>query len=224
MSVLLKHRIMTSVLTCETGVRIGGSKESQEIGGTDAPILRHPITQHPYIPGSSLKGKIRSLLEQKYCPNVMKSQSNNGTEGKPCNCGICKVCIVFGCAESKNTKTISRAIFRDCVLTDSSKETLNNAHEEFGIPFSESKTEVLIDRRTSTSYGRIGPRTLERIPEGTQFKLEIVLRVFNDDKDNEYESLLEEGIKLLQNDTLGGAGTRGYGKVKIDKSPFIDAE
>jgi len=180
-----------------------------EIGGTDNPILRHPINNFPYVPGSSLKGKIRSLLEQKHCAEqVMR-------DGKPCSCGNCDVCRIFGCANSRNTRSTTRVIFRDCLLTEESRRILENAREELGVPYSESKTEVLIDRKTGLSYGRIGPRTQERIPEGTQFGLEIVLRRFEGDDVEKDTKFIQEGLALLQNDTLGGSGSRGYGKVSI---------
>ena len=73
-----------------SGLRIGGSKDNPEIGETDSPIIRHPITRLPYVPGSSVKGKIRSLLESKYCQETQRS-------GKPCGCGCCLGCQLFGC-------------------------------------------------------------------------------------------------------------------------------
>ncbi|MCG3200106.1 MAG: CRISPR type III-associated RAMP protein Csm3 [bacterium] len=206
---LLGHRVLSGKLSCLTGVRIGGSKETQEVGGTDNPILRHPINHLPYIPGSSLKGKIRSLLEQKHrADRVMR-------DGKPCDCGECKVCIVFGCAAAKNTQSVTRSIFRDCVLTEESLARLETAREELGVPYSETKTEVLIDRRKGLSHSNIGPRVQERIPEGTEFKLEIVLREFEGDPVDDYVKFIKEGVALMENDTLGGSGTRGYGKVRV---------
>ncbi|RJP30174.1 MAG: type III-A CRISPR-associated RAMP protein Csm3 [Candidatus Omnitrophota bacterium] len=214
MNKLTGHRIMRGVVLCVAGLRIGGSKESLEIGGTDNPILRHPITRHPYIPGSSLKGKIRSLLEQKECENVRRT-------GKPCDCGKCTVCKIFGCASARNTQDVTRVIFRDCQLTGKSLEKLKQAQEEHGVPFAESKAEVSIDRKTGTA-SRSGPRWQERIPEGTEFDIEIVLRHFDGDPIDEYENFIREGIKLLQNDTLGGSGSRGYGKVLIKDLTAVD--
>lgn len=205
---LVGHCILKGTLTCLTGLRIGGSRDTLEIGGTDNPILRHPITDVPYIPGSSLKGKIRSLLEQKHRPNVM-------TTGSPCDCGECEVCIVFGCAKSQNTKTVTRVIFRDCTLTPDSLQLLEKERKEKGLFYAESKAEVSIDRKTG-KVGGGGPRWQERVPEGTSFDLEIVLRQFQEDDLEKYIQFIKEGLTLLQNDTLGGSGTRGYGKVKID--------
>lgn len=47
-----------------TGLRIGGRKETVEIGDVDLSVIKDPITELPYIPGSSLKGKLRSLVEK----------------------------------------------------------------------------------------------------------------------------------------------------------------
>src|SRR3990172_325772 len=85
-----KHVCVSGTLTCKTGTRIGGSKEDIEIGGVDSPIIRDPVTRLPYVPGSSLKGKLRSLLEYKH--------GKIGPDGRPCGCALetCLVCRIFG--------------------------------------------------------------------------------------------------------------------------------
>lgn len=55
--------IISGILECVTGTRIGGTQEKFEIGGIDNPVIKDPLTDLPYIPGSSLKGKLRHLLE-----------------------------------------------------------------------------------------------------------------------------------------------------------------
>lgn len=210
---LIGHHILTGVIVCKSGLRIGGSDEPMDVGGIDNPILRHPITRLPYLPGSSIKGKVRSLLEIKY-----QSHSESIKQGKPCDCGRCDICRIFGCSYAKNTQTISRAIFRDCNLTEKSRKILDSAREEFGLFYSEVKTEVLINRQTGCSFAegkKSGLRKQERIPEGSEFDLEIVLRIFEGDQVEKDVAFIKEGLELLQNDTLGGSGTRGYGKVEI---------
>ncbi|MGI6456360.1 MAG: type III-A CRISPR-associated RAMP protein Csm3 [bacterium] len=201
------HYIIRGILKCENGLRIGGSKDTMDIGGTDNPILRHPISNVPYIPGSSLKGKIRSLLEQKHRPSVMQS-------GRPCDCGQCDVCIIFGCSKSQNTQTLTRSIFRDSQPTKDSLQLLEKERVEKGLFYAESKAEVAIDRKTG-KVGGGGPRWQERVPEGTEFDIEIVLRYFEGDNIDNHIKFIKEGIALLENDTLGGSGSRGYGKVKF---------
>lgn len=186
-----------------SGLRIGGSKENPDIGETDNPILRHPITALPYVPGSSIKGKIRSLLESKYCTDTQKS-------GLPCKCGECNVCQLFGCGDSKKIKSPSRLVFRDCQPTDATRL----AWQEAGVS-SEVKTEVLIDRNKGLSYGRIGPRTMERIPADSEFNFAFSLRYFEGDNVAEYLRFLAEGFELLEKHYLGGCGSRGYGQVAV---------
>ncbi|HUU68642.1 MAG TPA: type III-A CRISPR-associated RAMP protein Csm3 [Planctomycetota bacterium] len=94
----------------DSGLRVGGEKGSAAIGDTDNPIIRHPITHLPYVPGSSVKGKIRSLLESRHCPRSQET-------GLPCTCGTCLVCQLFGCGESRAIQSPSRLVFprgRNC--------------------------------------------------------------------------------------------------------------
>jgi len=187
----------------ESGLRIGGSKEVAAIGETDNPIIRHPISHLPYVPGSSVKGKIRSLLESKYCAETQET-------GKPCTCGTCEVCQLFGCGETRNIRSPSRLVFRDCQPTPETR----SAWEETGVS-SEVKTEVLIDRNKGMSYGRIGPRTTERIPAGSWFEFAFSLRYFEGDDVPSYLALVAEGFELLEKHYLGGHGSRGYGHVAV---------
>ena len=186
-----------------SGLRIGGSKDVAGIGETDNPIIRHPITKLPYVPGSSVKGKIRSLLESKHC-------SDTQSTGLPCSCGTCLVCQLFGCGESKKIKSPSRLVFRDCQPTEETR----NVWEEAGVT-SELKTEVLIDRNKGSSYGRIGPRTTERIPAGSSFDFAFSLRYFEGDNVAQNLTFLAEGFELVEKHYLGGSGSRGYGEVAI---------
>jgi len=187
----------------DSGLRVGGEKGSAAIGDTDNPIIRHPITHLPYVPGSSVKGKIRSLLESRHCP---KSQET----GLPCSCGTCLVCQLFGCGESRNIQSPSRLVFRDCQPTGPTRD----AWEQAGVD-SEVKTEVLIDRNKGLSYGRIGPRKTERIPAGSDFDFAFSLRHFERDPLAQYYGLLAEGFELLNKHYLGGSGSRGYGHVQV---------
>src|SRR5687767_7738686 len=104
-STLTHYKIFLGTIACETGLRIGGSNENIEIGGLENTIIRHPITDEPYIPGSSLKGKVRSLLEyrdgRRDSRNQPKGQAGRD-DGEPCQCGRCPICQVFG--PHKNTR------------------------------------------------------------------------------------------------------------------------
>lgn len=186
-----------------SGLRIGGSKDVAGIGETDNPIIRHPITHRPYVPGSSIKGKIRSLLESKY-------STFSQAQGKPCECGTCTICELFGCGNAKKVQTPTRLVFRDCQPC----KATSDKWDEVGVD-SEIKTEVLIDRTKGTSYGNIGARTMERIPAWSDFSFAMSVRFFEGDNVKEFYKLLGEAFDLLEKHYLGGCGSRGYGEVEI---------
>jgi len=208
---LKKYVTLQGKLSCKTGMRIGGSKGELEIGGMDNPIIRDPVDKLPYIPGSSLKGKLRSLLEYRY--------DKVGLQGNPCGCGEplakCPVCTIFG-PHMKPMHNLgpSRLIIRDCLLSDKSKDELHKLEEE-GLTYSELKTENIIDRRTGIAR-QGGLRTVERVPKGTEFELNMSLRVFEGDDEPKMVGYIEEALGMLQQDYLGGSGTRGYGWVSIE--------
>lgn len=210
---LSKYRTVSGTLTCETGLRIGGSTESIQIGGMDNPIIRHPVTDQPYIPGSSLKGKIRSLLEYKHGRRQRSGQpkgQGRRDNGEPCECGECMVCRVFGPHRNpRHNLGPTRALFRDATLTVESLAWLEDA----GTGYAEVKTENMVNRLTGTAEH---PRTVERIAAGAQFEFEISVRIFDDDNEAEIMAFVEEGLTLLEQDYLGGSGSRGYGKVSLE--------
>jgi CRISPR-associated protein Csm3 len=213
---LVRYRTISGTITCETGLRIGGSNENIEIGGLENTIIRHPITDEPYVPGSSLKGKTRSLLEYRLDRRDSNGQPKEGARdrGEPCECGRCIICRVFG--PHKNTRHEqgpTRALFRDAMLTDESRVELTDAQASKGISFAEVKTENMINRKIGMAEH---PRTQERVPAGTIFNFEISVRIFNDDNEDEIVGLLTTGLQMLEQDYLGASGSRGYGKVKID--------
>ena len=197
----LKGRIkVRAVLTTKTGLHIGGTKDTYEIGALDNPIIKivrggSALRQEPYIPGSSLKGKIRSLIEE------------SDKDGNFCTCGACLICRMFGSGpEAKNTQK-PRLKVRDAFLADSNDEKLRQ------VDFVEIKTENRIDRKTGKAKD---PREMERVLPGTKFDLEFIISLYDDDNASEYLGLLIRGLKLLSHDYLGGCGTRGYGKVDIN--------
>jgi len=214
---LLSHSKVAGTILCESGLKIGGSKDSLEIGAMDNPIIRHPVTGLPYLPGSSLKGKMRSLLE-------IKAGKFNTVKGGPCDCGDCDVCKLFGCGNPQRAKEMTRLLFRDAMVTKDSENILRDAQAEKGVNFAEVKSENWIDRRTGKA-GQGGLRTQERVAEGTTFGFEVSIRIFDTDDKNKFKDKVIEGMRLMQNDYLGGSGSRGYGKIKFldltfDGQPF----
>lgn len=214
--------IIKAKLKCITGLHIGGSKEKFEIGGIDNPVIktnfsitlpdgRHIKEGMPYIPGSSLKGKIRALLEWQYDMvepvmedgKLKKSKVNHGK--KP------DIPIIFGVGNSdKNTPPQpTRVKFNDSYPT---ADTINRWQEELGENiYTEDKIENSIDRITSSA----NPRHQERVPAGSEFEIEIVFKVFNPE-DHKRLLYVLEGMKLLEDDFLGGGGSRGNGRVKFE--------
>ncbi len=194
--IIIKGKIRT-----ETGLHIGSAVEKIEIGDVDSIVIKDPLTGYPYIPGSSLKGKMRSLLEWKYD----KVQEN---KGEPCKCGDCEICKVFGVPAEKS-KEPGRLIVRDAFPTRNTlKEWKENLGEDI---FTEIKWENTINRITA----RANPRAMERVPKGSEFEFEMIFDVFTE---NDVEDLLPvvfEGMRLLQDSYLGGSGTRGYGKISF---------
>jgi CRISPR-associated protein Csm3 len=63
---LLGKLKINSVLLVETGLHIGGGGENLDIGGLDKPVVRDPLTLQPYLPGSSIKGKLRAIFERRF--------------------------------------------------------------------------------------------------------------------------------------------------------------
>jgi len=221
-----------------TGLRVGGSKENFDIGGTDNPVIKTlgVIEDYdgrgnnlpegaPYIPGSSLKGKIRSLVEwAKGRVDYMISKANNDVEraGKACVCGRCEVCKVFGTGDAKTIESLKlnelpgppRLRVFDAYPTWESMQKLKDVLGEN--IFTEIKTENAINRLTS----RANPRKVERVPAGVVFFGEMAFHLFTKE-DPELLKVVFEGMRLLEDDYLGGYGSRGSGKVRFENIEVV---
>lgn len=204
---LLGYQKITGKITCLTGLRIGGSSEVIEIGGLDNPVIKHPITNEPYVPGSSLKGKMRALLEFKL--NKVHPEGNvHEYDQKTCeqNCAICRI---FGVAKGEGSPFgPSRLIVRDAQLVSNGSTDKTKT---------ERKWENVINRIKGSAEH---PRQMERVPAGSVFEFEMDYRVFDVDGDKGNTDLelfahVLRGLRLIELDTLGGSGSRGYGKVSF---------
>lgn len=221
----------------QTGLHIGSGDDKVQIGGVDSAIIKDPITKLPYIPGSSLKGKIRCLLETE-SPNF-----TNPELGKEDNVGEKNYTLnkYFGVnntfkkkmeainkeREINNQPKIdyeqpTRLIFRDLNLSELYEYNggVKNYKKEFleGKITTEFKSEISIDRKKGTVTSA-GPRTIERVPPQVVFEGDILIRYFDDQELKEIKKVLKEGLDLLKNDYLGGSGSRGYGAVDYAVEP-----
>ncbi|PSR25431.1 MAG: type III-A CRISPR-associated RAMP protein Csm3 [Sulfobacillus thermosulfidooxidans] len=202
---------VTAELTCVTGCHVGGSKDILEIGGIDNPIIRHPLTQQPYLPGSSLKGKFRSLLE---------AVDGKGVNGEPCGCALptCRVCRYFGPhRKPRHTLNPTRFLFRDAFLTRASQEALETAYEHMGLFYAEEKFENTINRKTHVATN---PRVQERVPAGTTFNFVLGVRIYHGDDMADIKATIEEMVALVEHDALGGSGSRGSGQIRLEQLTF----
>jgi len=219
---LLGYQTLSGIIRCETGLKIGGTRDTLEIGGVDNPVIKHPITGMPYIPGSSLKGKLRSLLELKYGKfdqergAPYQGRLPDGKEDLSC-----PISRIFGPHRNPvHNFGPTRIIVRDAHLTPEWLEIFKRRREELGDYFLESKSENVVNRKTGVADTG-GLRTMERIPAGTEFYFEIVLRNFDwnqekmGDESKENLKTVTEALSMLKSDYLGGSGSRGYGKISF---------
>ncbi len=208
----------------KSGLHIGAGDTEMHIGGTDNPVIKHPHTQEPYIPGSSLKGKVRALLEMesglmaktKGEPLQARNLSGlTGTQKKKCE-NILKIFGSSGAdAEAGTELNIgpTRVSFADCPLHKDWREKARQS----GWGNFEVKSENAINRIEGTARN---PRFTERVVEGAEFDFSVSLKLLGKAEDDLFEYLLD-GLKLLEMDALGGSGSRGYGRIEFQ---FDDAD
>ena len=187
---------ITGTLEVMTGLHIGGSSAFSAIGAVDAPVIRDVRSGNPMIPGSSLKGKMRSLLAKAYNSEIAKTPDDD-----------CEALTsLFGCARKGNVHT-SRILFSDMVM--SNWEEL----KKYGIT---SKTEVKFENTIKRTTAVANPRQIERVIRGSEFPMSLVYEVQDEETMIKDFKILREGFRLLEYDYLGGHGSRGYGKVKFN--------
>jgi CRISPR-associated protein Csm3 len=208
---------ITAHIEAVTGLHIGGSSVGLEIGGLDKAVIRNPLNNRPYIPGSSLRGKMRSQTEK-----VMGLRQNNKigqvtihtckTQAEYDANGGCAVCHIFGVPGEVDSTGPTLLVVRDVPLditSDNGKRVWEQA--KLDLPYAELKTEVAIDRVTSAAT----PRTLERVPAGAVFgPAELVFSVYGPADYARLKHVIE-AMQLVEDDYLGGSGSRGSGKVKF---------
>ena len=211
---------LEGTITLKSGLHIGSGNMEMHIGGTDSPVIKHPHTLEPYIPGSSLKGKVRSLLEMESGlmihtdGNVVSSDTLkkvNKDEKLKAKCEA--ILKIFGSSgadkEDETGFGPTRVSFADCYLDDDWQKMANNNRWLL----TEEKSENVINRIKGTAEH---PRFIERVPEGTKFKFLVTFKVLQDDDAALFDTVLLKGLKLLEMDALGGSGSRGYGRIAFE--------
>jgi len=208
----LGQKNITGVIHCISGLRVGGSDDLLQIGGTDLTCIKNPVTLQPYIPGSSIKGKMRSELEKK----LGKFGGRDGNE--PCSCKNCLVCRLFGPhKEPHHNLGPTRIIVRDALLLEGGQLEL--------------KPENVIDRKTGAA---LHPRKVERVVADSKFGLKIGIQIWDLDDGASYNGssgaaalveFVKDGLRELCNTGLGSGVSKGSGEIelldlKLDAQPI----
>ncbi len=194
-----------------TGLHIGGSPGTLAIGNVDNPVIRNPLSGEPYVPGSSLRGKMRSQQEKQMGRPQNRSigqQVRIHLCDTPSDYQKCELCRTFGIPGNYPHSETSRLIVRDAFLTDASRRQLAAARTD--LPYTEVKWEAAIDRVTSAAT----PRQQERVPAGAVFGGALTFSIYQDTDVRLFERVLE-AMALVEEDYLGGQGTRGSGQVQF---------
>ncbi len=218
---LTKIKEIKGTIELKTGLHIGAGDMEMRIGGIDNAVIKHPHTQEPYIPGSSIKGKVRALLETRsglmeYTKGAPVRLENLDNKDKPLKGALEKECRrilkLFGGGADESKERLAQKIgptrvsFADCPLD---REWLENTRQDH-LPLVEVKSENAINRIKGVAEN---PRFTERVPAGAKFRFTITLKEMAGDAGDGLEKLLLEGLRLLELDALGGSGSRGYGRI-----------
>jgi CRISPR-associated protein Csm3 len=216
---------LKATLELVTGLRIGAGDSEMHIGGVDNTVIKHPHTQAPYIPGSSLKGKMRSLLEwrsgavQEEALGWKDFESANGAT----QAEVKRILQLFGISggdkvgvEEMGKIGPTRVSFWDCNLNPEWEKQIR----EDNFSLTEVKSENRINRISGVAEH---PRQTERVPAGAQFDFRLSIKRLAGDGDDLLNTVLQ-GLKLLELDSVGGSGSRGYGKVRFVGLTIDDAD
>ena len=202
-----------ATLRCMSGLHIGGGDTEMHIGGIDNAVIRHQLTQRPYLPGSSLKGKMRSLLEWR--SGAVKEGPLSWADFHQGQDEVLQILQLFGNGGSdlltvEEAKVLgpTRVSFWDCTMAEDWVQRLDESNELA----TEAKSENSINRITGVAKN---PRYTERVVAGTPFDFRLSVKVLDTDGDKLLDTVLA-GMRLMELDSLGGSGSRGYGKIAFE--------
>ena len=205
--------VIEAVLVCQTGLHIGAGDAEMHIGGIDNGVVKHPSTGVPYIPGSSIKGKMRSLLEWR--SGAVQEGPLGWRDYEETKLDEVEAILkLFGVSGSEQLSVEqaekigpTRLSFWDALLEEDWRKSQSEAHR----PFTEVKSENVINRISGEARH---PRQTERVPSGARFRFKATLKDLGDEA--ELMDVLLVGMKLLEFDGLGGSTSRGYGKIRFE--------
>ena len=227
------HIVVSGIIFCKSGIFIGGPDDTLQIGGIDKSVIRNPLTGEPYIPGSSLKGKLRSITEKIISPPLVANRWGGDKQRKvwrhECNDYVdskdCQLCRIFGATGSEANNNYPGAL----LVRDSTLATDKLMQD--GLAITETKMENAIDRLTSAAH----PRTFERVPAEAEFEFELLYRVetfepsgipangkvtVDSARVKADITHLHNAMEILEKDGLGGNISRGYGSVEFEVEEF----
>jgi CRISPR-associated protein Csm3 len=197
-------------------LHIGGSKSSLDIGGVDLNVIKTPGGV-PYIPGSSLKGKLRTMLARVHGSAGVSKRDVEAAKCEKSDEDFLEICEIFGhSGEDEGRSVKTRLVVRDADLDTAAFDT-DFGHTEMDFEYSDIKWENTINRKTGTAQH---PRQLERVPAGARFRFEMIYDDYDDGKTADHLADIRMAMRMLEGDYLGGQGSRGYGKIRFDKVSF----
>lgn len=231
------HIVISGIIYCRTGIFIGGAEDTLQIGGIDKSVIRNPLTDEPYIPGSSLKGKLRSITEKIVKDtqnNPLRANRHGGDREKKVwrhecddysDAKDCQLCRIFGATGFGTSESSANNNYPGALLVRDSTLATEDLMQD-GFPITETKMENAIDRLTSAAH----PRTFERVPAEAEFEFELVYRVETFEPNSESMNgnvrldsnrvkaditNLLNAMEILEKDGLGGNISRGYGSIEF---------
>ena len=188
---------ISGIIESLTGLHIGGGSQFAAIGAVDSVVVKDIDDDLPMIPGSSLKGKLRSLLSKQLSNGKLPKEHNSDPE---------LVRRLFGHADKKDPKT-GRIYFSDIFMSEESKKRLDSEDID--------ATEVKFENTISRLTGVANPRQIERAIKGIEYRISLIYNIEDESEIEEDFKTLKTAFKLLKYDYLGAAGSRGYGRVDI---------
>ena len=212
---------LTGQIELLSGLHIGCGDDTMKIGGIDNGVIKDVNTDKPYIPGSSLKGKMRSLLEWNYGlvgfsdGSPFSAKFIKGTFPDEKIEIATKLMKLFGASITKKDEEVLEDKKIELGITRINVGDCHISQVSMKMKHLEAKMENVIDRHTGSAKHGVGARQTERVPAGVKFDYDIRVKIFDGDDEKAMKKMIKRGLELIENDYLGGSGSRGYGRVEF---------